>query len=654
MMNLFCFFTHSCSRGAYFLKSVVVIITGGLVFSSCDYLDIVPDNVATIDNAFSLRSTAERHLYTCYSWMPDHADLRANPAFLGSDEFWVREQFNDFDAPAINIVRGDQNIVNPNNNYWDGRNQAKNLFEGIRDCNIFLENIGGVPDMTEQERNRWIAEVKFLKAYYHFWLLRMYGPIPLMRENIPVSSSVEEVQIPRDPVDESFDYIISLIDEALPDLPETIENEVTELGRISRPIALAVKAKILVTAASPLFNGNKDYTGFTNRDGTPLFNTNYDAEKWEEAVHACELAVDAAHTAGHELYRFNPNIIVNELSPETETKMDLRNAVTEKWNSEVIWGNPNSRADGGSSHSIQRQAMIRGLEPEWIEVTSTRGNLAPPLHIAEMFYSENGVPLREDITWNYNERFSLQIAGEEDRFYIKEGYTTAKLNFDREPRFYAYLGFDGGIWYGHGRFDDENTHHVEAKVGQSAGMYSPNTFSRTGYWTKKLVHYENIVEQPNNYTIEEYPWPVLRLADLYLLYAEALNELNGAGSEALTWVNEIRERAGLETVQESWSNYSNQPNKYKSKEGLREIIQRERLNELAFEGQRFWDLRRWKEAEGVLNNTIRGWDTSQENAEAYYRPLTLYNLNFNTRDYLWPLREQSLSVNENLVQNPGW
>src|SRR5699024_3150336 len=225
---------------------------------------------------------------------------------------------------------------------------------------------------------------------------------------------------------------------------------------------------------------------------------------------------------------------------------------------------------------------------------------------------------------------------------------------DREPRFYAYLGFDGGIWYGHGRFDDENTHHVEAKVGQSAGMYSPNTFSRTGYWTKKLVHYENIVEQPNNYTIEEYPWPVLRLADLYLLYAEALNELNGAGSEALTWVNEIRERAGLETVQESWSNYSNQPNKYKSKEGLREIIQRERLNELAFEGQRFWDVRRWKEAEGVLNNTIRGWDTSQENAEAYYRPLTLYNLNFNTRDYLWPLREQSLSVNEKLVQNPGW
>src|SRR5690606_10523998 len=159
-------------------------------------------------------------------------------------------------------------------------------------------------------------------------------------------------------------------------------------------------------------------------------------------------------------------------------------------------------------------------------------------------------------TWAYDDRFSLQTADESDKYYIKEGYTTAKLNFNREPRYYAYLGFDGGIWYGQGRFDDNDTYHLEAKVGQSASMVSNNTFSNTGYWTKKLVHYENVVEAPNRYTVESYPWPVMRLADLYLLYAEALNEWEGPSPQALEWINRVRERAGLETVETSWSTYA--------------------------------------------------------------------------------------------------
>src|SRR5690606_2631648 len=111
---------------------------------------------------------------------------------------------------------------------------------------------------------------------------------------------------------------------------------------------------------------------------------------------------------------------------------------------------------------------------------------------------------------------------------------------------------------------------------------------------------------------------------------------------------------GLETVEDSWSQYSTQPSKYTSQEGLRDIIRRERMIELAFEGKRFWDIRRWKIGETVLNRTISGWDIAQKEAENYYRQRALYQTTFRFRDYFWPLREQTLLVNRALVQSPGW
>src|SRR5690606_12450948 len=124
------------------------------------------------------------------------------------------------------------------------------------------------------------------------------------------------------------------------------------------------------------FNGNAAYTGFTNHDGTPLFNVEYDPEKWEKAVNACREAINSCHDTGHELYRFNPSVVVHQLSPQIQRQMDLRNAVTERWNPEIIWGDPNSMSGGGTT-GIQAQAMVRGLVPETVEVTATRGNLAP-------------------------------------------------------------------------------------------------------------------------------------------------------------------------------------------------------------------------------------------------------------------------------------
>src|SRR5690606_26431535 len=155
------------------------------------------------------------------------------------------------------------------------------------DCNIFLENIAQVPDMDQTEKDRWIGEVKFLKAYYHWFLFRMYGPIPITDVNLPISATPEEVQVYRDPVDDVVNYIAGLIDDAVVTLPTEVIDEGNEMGRITTPSALSLEARVLVTAAIPLFNGNPDYSNFVDNRGVHLFNAVEDPEKWEKAAQAC-------------------------------------------------------------------------------------------------------------------------------------------------------------------------------------------------------------------------------------------------------------------------------------------------------------------------------------------------------------------------------
>jgi len=144
---------------------------------------------------------------------------------------------------------------------------------------------------------------------------------------------------------------------------------------------------------------------------------------------------------------------------------------------------------------------------------------------------------------------------------------------------------------------------------------------------------------------------------LLLYYAEAINEAENsqaARDEAMQYIDMVRERAGLPTVAESWTAYSRNANKYKSQDGLREIIQQERLIELCFEGKRFFDIRRWKTAINVQNAPIQGWDQVRHEPEYYYKPLTIFEQHFGLRDYFFPISEDELTRNTNMVQNEGW
>jgi hypothetical protein len=156
----------------------------------------------------------------------------------------------------------------------------------------------------------------------------------------------------------------------------------------------------------------------------------------------------------------------------------------------------------------------------------------------------------------------------------------------------------------------------------------------------------------------------MRYADMLLLAAETINEATPGGDnaavnpEVYTYINEVRLRAGLEGVVESWNKYAvaGKRNKPATKGGMREIIRRERSIELALEGQDYWDKKRWMTAHKEMNRNIQGWNVKVEdtNPTAYYKVTTVYKQTFDIRNYFAPVPESDLINNPNLVQNPGW
>ncbi|MDR1864522.1 MAG: RagB/SusD family nutrient uptake outer membrane protein [Bacteroidales bacterium] len=626
------------------------------LFSCSDYLDVVPENVETVDYAFRTRYRAEGFLYGIFSFLPQHANNGANPALTAGDEIWLVENIEGFSTSLWRIPQSEQSATTPLANYWAAVQNGNVLaggtamFTALRDCNIFLENIHLPFDLTEDERIRWTGEVLFMKAYFHFWLFRMYGPIPLIRDNLPIDAVGDESQPYREPVDEVVDYIVSLLDSAAVRLPVEIYDKGAELGRPTKAAALALKAQTLTLAASPLFNGNTDYATVKDKRNIDLFPQTYSEEKWRRAVVALKEAIDMAAEGGHRLYDFRITNagLVTQMSEKNILAMQVRGAATDKWNEEIVWGDPNSGTG----------ALQRGGMPKFniLHEGSWKGNYGPTQRMAEQFYTDNGVPIEEDRDWVGIDPMELKQSTADDRAYMRLG-RTAGLFFNREARFYGAITFDGCTLFGNGKTVDNNLDIVNLKYGVIGGVTSTNLarFSVTGYLCKKMLNFKSTVPATaDGFTEERYPFPIIRLADLFLMYAEALNESKAApDAEVYEYIDLVRHRTGLRGVVESWRDHAIDPGKPLTKEGMRDIIHRERMNELAFEGVRFWDLRRWKLAEQYLNQPIRGLNIFGA-GDDFYQITEIYSPQFGKKDYLWPIRRGNLAINTNLVQNYGW
>ena len=634
-------------------KYLAIILCSVSLFTSCeDYLDIVPDGTQELSLLFNRKETAYNALANCYSYLPQNDGTYASYVLL-SDEVAVPIPK---EPNSIKLMKGQQSVSEPLMGYWSGfsavgRGQGS-LWEGIRSCNTLTENIDLVVDMTQEEKNQWKAEVKFLKAYFHFLLVSNYGPIPIVDTNLSISASDTEVRLDRKTVDECFSYIVETIDAAIIDLPEKVLGN-NDVGRIDKVIAKAIKSKVLLYGASPLFNGNTSlYSNFVNAEGEHFFNQNYEDLKWESAVQASKDALDAAITQGAAMYYFTDTAPLFDTSnfqfKLVRDQYNNRFAITDPWNSELLWGN-SSPVTNGQYWQIQSPAMMK--DPSSSSVEASWQWLAPSLRMAEAYYTKNGLPINEDLSFEYADRYSTTTIAFNQRFYAQFANRTAKLNLNREARFYSALGFDRGINRTWG-----SLWKLKMRKGETHGrIANTGDYLVTGYALKKLVHQDSEGDTYNKAIT--YPWPMVRLSELYLNYAEALNEFSGPSQEVYDALNKIRERAGIPSVEEAWSNatYAATLNKHTTQDGLREIIQQERMIELAFEGHRYYDIRRWKLAEKYFTTPIQGWSVDEDSETNYYQIMDVSQRSFNTpRDYLQPISFTELSRNPNLIQNPGW
>jgi len=669
------------------MKKLYNIIIGVLllgIVSCSDYLDILPDDTAVLEDAFADKYNAEKYFTTCYNSLPDFANYMNTLGLNGSDEVTYelsedpRVNVSSFNSWNSGLGEG-QTAENPYMNFWNGSRGGKNLWVGIRHCNIFLDHInpenGGPLDLDSFLRAQWISEVKVLKAYYHYYLFELYGPIPIVDKQVATSAGGEDLSPYRKSVDDVVAYIVNTIDEALPELRTMSElDPSTEYGRITKTIALSIKAKTLVLAASPMFNGSESSTSpfsLVDNKGLELFPQEYDANKWVLALAACDSAVVAAERDGFALhYATNTDGIqgggVGVLDDILIDRVNLRQAVTAPWNSEIIWGTNQSTID------LQRQCTALSTS----EFNSSEGashsplgqRHGPTLRVVEQFYSKNGIPIEQDQEWEDNSwyanryRVDMGTADTEAAYAIKDGEPTPRLHFNRSQRFYASVGFQNGIWEGRNESVTDFL-AVDFRKSKGSGKKGGGFFAPSGYLAKKMSGLEaDYAPTRLIFSAERYAFPIIRLADIHLLLAECLNEVGGPaqtssqGKNAYSYLDAIRVRVGLEGVVSSWTNYATP--EYKSapndKFGLRDIIRRERLNELAFEGARFYDTRRWLTAEGLMNQPIRGWNMEAKDNEGFFNIRIINQPEYSYRNYLMPIQYDELLKNTNLVQNPGW
>ena len=636
--------------------------------SCSNFLDIVPDNVFQYDDLFSSQQQAYNALAFLYYCLP--YDNRDQMPWTAGDDCSVVVPIFDAQRSWIegaSMMRGNQSATNTLMSFWTGHNapHSMSLWVMIRECDLFIQNIERVPDMAAEMKADWKAQAKFLKAYYMWMLLKMYGPIIIPQTFGESGNLNDDLFQPRDKVEDCFDYILNLINETIPYLKGKRENQF--LGQPDRVTALAIRARILLQRASPFYNGNSEYySNFLDHNGEHFFAQTEDREKWKTAADAAQDALDACEQYGFQLYHFKGKPYDYDTTDyrlnvdRMKTLYDLRLRITERWNEEIIWGI--MRLEGGSYMSngslIRKPEGYGGPAP----TNDGLGWLQASYQVMERFYTAHGLPLDEDRTVNPSTLHDIVTTPNESspdyapmRGFMQPSATTINMYMNREPRFYADLGITGGYYRSH-QVRIRTMMFAEAEGGYIAAVHGVEMPS-TGIAIQKLVHPE--MYNTNQQSRMLYPYPIIRVADLYLMKAEALNEYYGPSQEVYDAVNEVRRRAGIPDVEESYSNLDwvtdEMYEKHTTKEGMREIILRERANEFAFEfAHRFWDMQRWKRSITEFSRPLYGWEYQGTIAESFFVLKNIQGRKWSITDCLWPIDNREMERNAKLIQNPGW
>ena len=628
--------------------------------TSCDsFFDPIPGTQYDLEATFQDRLKTEQFLNNIYDYVP----LEANEHGLSDNAgIWTAGSLESKINWTSNIggtLSAEWNTGKVYSSHARIDDWFIEYYKGISKASTFIANVDKCMEAAESERMQWKAQARALRALYYFYLFRMYGPIVIIGEEpLPLDIPVSELLMARNTVDECVNWICSEFDKAVSEgLPAKYEGG--NLGRIDAAACMAFKAKTLLYAASPLFNNNKMYADLKNTDGTVLFPQDGDAqEKWSKAKDAYEHFFRTYGSQYHLTYVY--------LDPESKTKIDhyesCRTAFTYSTpaaNTELIFSRLTNKTLDLYCHTPYHKH---------VNESSIKGGLGfgTSQQMVDMYFTDKGLRIEDDPDYveyegipgpehygwetDYNDPFNPSR-----NYFKKNTNKTLKQWANREPRFYVAITFNGSTWLKTDTSAGEVT--TELTYNGNSGFAAANWDAPySGYGFRKPYAIEG-KSNTNNYVC------LLRLSDMYLGYAECCAALEDYDT-ALEYVNKIRARAGVPL----YGDAAGQISVPQTEVEVTKRVRRERLVELAYEWNRFFDVRRWKAADGKSVDAdwlYPEWHTGGEggafigmnymaDAPEFFEKVVLENRVFSDKMYFFPIPENDVLRNPKMVQNYGW
>lgn len=645
------------------------IVAGGMFSSCADYLDVDKYfyDQLSIDSAFSKRKYVDGWLSNAFEPIQYITEGEGMRRWMSDDI--VKYEGRDYQNGNYSATT----------NNGDSENLLYKAYEAVRKASTFIDNVDRCGELTEVEKADMKGQMRFIRAYAYWSLIRHFGPVPLIPEHgLDVSLSYEELSLPR----ASLDEIVAFIDQDLVVAARSLPmvRTVNNMGRPTRGAALALRARILLWVASPLMNGNRDLFNVKDNHGRQLVPQEYDESKWAKAAAAAKEVMDLGI---YELYTIEP-------SPDTpEYERPPYNAEFSDKNFPDGWADVDPYL---SYKSIFDGTIIGSKNPELIFTRTSRGNeqinhwvsncmprtlsgsnlIGVSQKQVDAYYMDNGQTIQEAEATGYYKEDGFTTSSNP----LNEGgapFLPANVSWQyahREPRFYASIAYCGSIWAcasaNEAQYRNKQIFYYRDLNDGKQGFKEDCPLTGIGF--KKFVNDEDAFTQ-GGYCMDKTE-NTIRYAEMLLIYAEALNELtpgksytveryNGETMTVQRDVNEmrsamkpIRMRAGVPDFDDVV--YANQ-------ELFRTALKRERQIELVGENCfRYYDLRRWKDALLEENQPLMGCNINISDdvtrVQEFYRPTVVASMPkvFTQRMYLWPFPDKEMKRNVNLTQNPGW